>query len=201
MSLNRRIKKMWDITQWSISQPLKKITSWNLQANGWHLKKNHPEWGNPEPERQTWYVLIYKQVLAIKKRIITLQSTDPEAKQHEGSGGRGWTSLGRKIEWFCRWTRGRWWSGGKGMEGGSMRREMTGLGGGNLVQLKLPGVYEGDGGYSAWMGYLLQPGKASGRTETPTQPQNLQSITCPACKMCWGNGVSELVGVANQWLV
>lgn len=36
---------------------------------------------------------------------------------------------------------------------------------------------------------------------TSTQPQNLWPKICPAYKMLWGNSDTELVGVANQWLV
>jgi hypothetical protein len=28
--------------------------------------KSHPEWDNPIPERQTWYILTYKWILTIK---------------------------------------------------------------------------------------------------------------------------------------
>jgi hypothetical protein len=55
-----------------------------------------------------------------------------------------------------------------------------------------------NGEYRAWAGHLLKPGESSsGGTGTLTQPQNLWTKTCPACKICWGNGISELVGVAN----
>ena len=29
-------------------------------------KVNHPELGNPDPERQLWYVLTYKWILPVK---------------------------------------------------------------------------------------------------------------------------------------
>lgn len=36
---------------------------------------------------------------------------------------------------------------------------------------------------------------------TPSQPLNLWSKTCPACKIYWNNGGTELVGMANQCLI
>lgn len=38
----------------------------------------------------------------------------------------------------------------------------------------------------------------SSGTGTSIQPQNLQPTVCPASKMCWSNGASELMSVANQ---
>ena len=40
------------------------MTLWNLEDK--KLEKCLSEWGNPDPERQTQYVLIYKWVLALK---------------------------------------------------------------------------------------------------------------------------------------
>ena len=67
------------------------------QLNGWNTKKNHhPGSGNPGPERQAWYILTNKWVLAVK--IIMLQSTDPERLIHkEGSREDALISLGRGI--------------------------------------------------------------------------------------------------------
>ena len=36
---------------------------------------------------------------------------------------------------------------------------------------------------------------------TPAQSQKPHHTTCPAGKMCWSNGGTKLVGVANQRLV
>lgn len=36
---------------------------------------------------------------------------------------------------------------------------------------------------------------------TPTEQQNLLSTTCPASKLCWGNGREKLVGLANPCIV
>jgi hypothetical protein len=33
---------------------------------------------NPDPERYTWYILTYKQILAIKYRITMLRSIEPK---------------------------------------------------------------------------------------------------------------------------
>ena len=30
-------------------------------------KNNHPEGGNPDKERQIWYIFIYKEILAMSK--------------------------------------------------------------------------------------------------------------------------------------
>ena len=35
-------------------------------------EKNHPECGNPDSERQTWYVLYYKWILAVKDNHATI---------------------------------------------------------------------------------------------------------------------------------
>jgi hypothetical protein len=41
-------------------------------------KKTHSELGNPDLERQTWYVLIYTWILDVKQMTIKRQSTDLE---------------------------------------------------------------------------------------------------------------------------
>ena len=35
-------------------------------------KKKHPECGNPDPEKCTWYVLTHKWILAVKQKILRL---------------------------------------------------------------------------------------------------------------------------------
>lgn len=46
---------------------------------------------------------------------------------------------------------------------------------------------------------LPQQGKASNsETETPTQPRSPRLTIYPPCKMCWGSGGTEVMGVANQ---
>jgi hypothetical protein len=53
-------------------------------------RKYHPEWSNPDPEKQIWYVFFYKWILVIKHRIITLQNKDPKKLiNKEGSLRRG----------------------------------------------------------------------------------------------------------------
>ena len=34
------------------------------------MELNHPEWGNPEPERLACYVLTLKWILAVKQKIM-----------------------------------------------------------------------------------------------------------------------------------
>ena len=41
------------------------------------IGKDHPERDNPDPERQTWYVLTYKWILVIKYKITIQKSTEP----------------------------------------------------------------------------------------------------------------------------
>ena len=41
-------------------------------------RRNHSDWGNPVPKRQTWYVLTHIWILNIEQRITILQSTPPE---------------------------------------------------------------------------------------------------------------------------
>jgi hypothetical protein len=48
-------------------------------------RKYHSECGNPDPKRHAWYALMYKWILAIKYRILMLQSTDSE-KQNKKEG-------------------------------------------------------------------------------------------------------------------
>jgi hypothetical protein len=38
----------------------------NRLSNGWEtfLKKDHTEWGNPDPEIQAWYIHTYKRRLS-----------------------------------------------------------------------------------------------------------------------------------------
>lgn len=59
------LKKMWHIYIMEYYSAVKKITSWDLQANGLTRKKNHPEWGNLDSEREIQYVITYKWILAV----------------------------------------------------------------------------------------------------------------------------------------
>lgn len=46
-----------------------------------------------------------------------------------------------------------------------------------------------------------EPAVSSNQTNsvtTLTRSQNIQPTTCPTCKMSWGQGGSEIVGVARQ---
>jgi len=51
------------------------------------IRKDHPEGGNPDPERQTGYVLTYKWILAIKYRITIQKSRVKETIQGRPKGG------------------------------------------------------------------------------------------------------------------
>ena len=62
--LNQR-GKHGTFTQWSVAQMLKDDIM-NVAGKWMEIeKKNHPEWGNSDPERQTWYLRAYKGILAI----------------------------------------------------------------------------------------------------------------------------------------
>jgi hypothetical protein len=72
------------------------------QMNG--TRKDHPEWGNPEPKRKTWYILTCKWILVIKYRITMLQSIDSKKPNNkEGPREDSWISLRRgnrlDMEW------------------------------------------------------------------------------------------------------
>jgi hypothetical protein len=57
-------------------------------AGNWmEVEKNDPEWYNPDPERQIWYVFTYKWLLVIKLMVTKLQLV-------EGLGG--WMDLSGK---------------------------------------------------------------------------------------------------------
>jgi hypothetical protein len=55
------------------------------------LEKYHPEWGKPDPEKHTWYVLTYKWTLAIKYRITDLQNVSNRNSPRKGA----WIALRR----------------------------------------------------------------------------------------------------------
>jgi hypothetical protein len=44
----------------------------------WIRKKNYAELGNPDPEKQIWYILTYVWMSAVKSMITKLQSTEPQ---------------------------------------------------------------------------------------------------------------------------
>ena len=104
---------------------------------------------------------------------------------------------------------GRGWGNGIRLGGASTRRDncnwdISGMCNGNcqestrVILDKIPS----SGGHGAWTSYLLKPGKTSnGRTRTPMQPQTLRPTICPTYKMSWGKSGTEVVGMANQWLV
>ena len=45
---------------------LKKKHDMKFVCKGRQLETNHPECGNPDPERQRWHEFTYKQILAVK---------------------------------------------------------------------------------------------------------------------------------------
>jgi hypothetical protein len=72
-----------------------------LQANGCNQKKKIPERVNPDLERQT-YVLNYKWILTVTKRILAVYVIHRSRKANHKGGLNGftWISLGsrkRKI--------------------------------------------------------------------------------------------------------
>ena len=59
-------------------------------------KINHSERGNPDLDRQTWYVLTHKWVLDVKYRKTNLQFTALERLDNKEDPKRdAWVSLGR----------------------------------------------------------------------------------------------------------
>jgi hypothetical protein len=58
-----------------------------------------PEWGNPAPKGNTWYVFTYKWILVIKYKIPMLHSTDPKKlNKVEGPSEGAWILLRRRNE-------------------------------------------------------------------------------------------------------
>jgi hypothetical protein len=97
-------------------------------------QKDYAESGNPDSERQTWYILLYKWKLALKYRITTLQSTDPKKQSNkEGSREHACMNLSdiSKHHRLHVWMRKRVGQGsGSGMGSGEIRcREDRSLGG------------------------------------------------------------------------
>ena len=126
MSLNWRTNKENTVHFYNrvfITQLLKVMNDTEIAGKWIQLEKNHPKWGNPNPERQTWCVLTYKWTLLVaKQRIIynCARSTDPERLiNKEGSSGNAWISLGRRnrIEFV----------GGLGLDGDGNRIVQAGL--------------------------------------------------------------------------
>ena len=54
-------KKMWNMYT-MVKNNILKFTC------KWMKLKNHPEWGNPDPERCTWYLLTHDWMLAVNQR-------------------------------------------------------------------------------------------------------------------------------------
>jgi hypothetical protein len=71
-------------------------------------QQQHPKWGNPDTERQPWWVLTYKKwLLAVKYKTIMLPSTNPERLSNkEGLREDETASLGKEENRFCGWTGG-----------------------------------------------------------------------------------------------
>jgi hypothetical protein len=58
--------------------------------------------------------------------------------------------------------------------------------------------------HSYVLAFLMQEGTLQAleiESWTLAQPKNLQPTICPAGKICWGNGGTDLVGVASQCLL
>lgn len=80
-----------------------KKSQWNLEENGCkEEKKNHHDWGNSAPERETLYVLTYKWTLVVKWWIVTLQSIDPgRLSNKEGRSAQGCKNSMREFVCLC----------------------------------------------------------------------------------------------------
>jgi hypothetical protein len=77
--------------------------------------KYHPEWGNPDTERHTWYAFTYKWILAIKFLITMLQSTDPKKLSNwKGPRKDAWISRRsrNKIDIWSSWKKVTGWKRG-----------------------------------------------------------------------------------------
>ena len=48
------------------SSAIKRKDTMKFASKWMELGKNHPEWGNSDPEGQTWNLLTYKRILAVK---------------------------------------------------------------------------------------------------------------------------------------
>lgn len=117
---------------------------------------------------------------------------------HTPGSGQG------EIEWIFQVDRGcgGMGTGGSRLEGwrGRVLREMTGIEGffwGGTMQWKLLRIYESDPQSIKWPSSITSK-VPSCETETPNQPQHLRLPVRPACRVGWGGGDEELVGVANQ---
>ena len=137
-----------------------------LVGKKWHLeicmqmtgtRENPPEWGNPDPERWTWYVLTHKCILAEKQRILRLQfmileklgnKMNPKKSIHRS------TSKGEadRISWQ-EWKHGN----GGSREGRMWRQEEKGRGrrtwGTGIVQMEEEQRQEQGKRYFDWGSY------------------------------------------------
>ena len=66
-------------------------------AGKWmELERNHPEWGNPDSERQKWNDLTHKCILDVKQKITKLQSSAIEKLGNkEAPKWDAWITLGK----------------------------------------------------------------------------------------------------------
>ena len=56
MFLNQKIKKMWNIYTMEFYSAIKKNNDiMKFAGKRVELEKSYPEWGNLDPERETWY--------------------------------------------------------------------------------------------------------------------------------------------------
>ena len=71
---------MWYIYTMEYCSGVKKQKTKNIKQKNQRHHKNNSEWGNPDSERQTWYVFIHTWMLYVKQdiRIIILWFTAPE---------------------------------------------------------------------------------------------------------------------------
>ena len=63
---------------WYINTEVKNNDILKFAGKWMELEKNRPDWGDSDPERQTWYVLTHKWILDIKQKITILQFINSE---------------------------------------------------------------------------------------------------------------------------
>lgn len=57
---------MWYIYTVEYYPAVKNNDIMKFEGKWMELEKNHPKWGNPDPEKQTWNVLTCKWILAVQ---------------------------------------------------------------------------------------------------------------------------------------
>jgi hypothetical protein len=76
----------WIKEMWYIYSAIKNKDTKKLAGKWMELENIILSWGNSDPERHTWYILILKYTLAIKYRTTMLQSKDPNKLTRRARG-------------------------------------------------------------------------------------------------------------------